>query len=171
MGGVNSVLPVISQGIQLASTISASNQRSASQDQALADLQAEQNERLRQSQEDAALERAEIQSKADEDERKRRDALRRSVARQRASFGSQGISGDGSGEAILLGLTEESEAQKQAREELDNLRLAGINQDIEQQKRLNLIQRSQLQESQRINNIGNGFNVANSATNFVGSLF
>ena len=47
----------------------------------------------------------------------------RAVARQRANFGSSGISSDsGSGQAVLLGLFDETEDELARREQLDNLR-------------------------------------------------
>lgn len=53
----------------------------------------------------------------------RKDALRRAVARQRASFGAQGTgSASGSADAVLLGLFSESEEDRVKRERLDSLR-------------------------------------------------
>ncbi len=186
MGGLTPVLqllPVISQGVGLVSNIvgseAASRDARAGQDLALQQLQQRQAEQQRQSSEDAALDRERIAADADTAERKRRDALRRAVARQRAQFGGSGISSSGgSAEAVLLGLFEETDNDREERMRLDALRFGALDQNISQQRRLNVIQRTQLQESQRIgrlsananqlsNRIGSGLDVLS----FAGNLF
>lgn len=63
----------------------------------------------------------EADRKADEDARK--SALRSATARKRAQFGASGLSPDeGSAQAVLLGLFEETEADLNARSERDSLR-------------------------------------------------
>lgn len=81
---------------------------------ALRQLQARQNEALAKSQEEAALDRERIAAEAAEAESRRRQALKRSVARQRARFGSSGIEtgSSGSAQAVLLGLFDESEEDR-----------------------------------------------------------
>ncbi|GJL84244.1 MAG: hypothetical protein DHS20C02_00190 [Micavibrio sp.] len=166
MGGITPVLqllPVISQGVGLVSNIvsseSAVRDQRAGQDLALQQLQQRQAEQQRQSREDAALDRERIAADADASERKRRDALRRAVSRQRAQFGGSGISSSGgSAEAVLLGLFEETDNEREERERLDNLRFGAIDQNLSQQRRLNVIQRTQLQESQRIGRLSSGVN-------------
>lgn len=172
MGGFSSqIVPLLEQSTGvIVNTLGANNasrQRDADQAAALANLQAQQNAQLQDLEQRAAIDRAEIEARADEAERERRAALRRSVARQRAAFGSSGVStsGGGSSEAVLLGLFEESDADRQERERLDNLRLGAIDQNLDNQRRLNLIQRTQLQERQRISNFGSGLSSFASGSN------
>ncbi|HBR68276.1 MAG TPA: transporter [Rhodospirillaceae bacterium] len=177
------VLPTVLQGASLVSKI-VSNERSAKdqsegQDLALRQLQERQAEQQKQLQEDAALERQQISLSAEAEERKRRDALRRAVARQRASFGASGISSSGgSAEAVLLGLFDETEAERAEREKLDALRFGALDQGLDQQKRLDVIQRTQFQESQKIGRLTasadratDRINAGLSAVNFAGNLF
>ena len=150
-GGLNAVLPTLGTVLGTASFLKPMVQGRADDHLALKHLQQKQAESLRQSKEDAALRKDEIQANADEADRKRRDALKRSVARQRAQFGSQGISSNnGSGQAILLGLFDESDDERAQREKLDTLRTSVLDQNVSQQNRLNLLQASQLAEKQRI---------------------
>ncbi len=75
-----------------------------------------------------------------EETRKRREALRRATAKQRATFAAQGIDmSDGSGEAVLLGLLKESEAERDYRGRLDALKRAAIDQDAAAKRRKNLL--------------------------------
>lgn len=177
------VLPTVLQGASLVSKI-VSNERSAKdqregQDLALRQLQERQAEQQKQSAEDAALQRQQITLSAEEDERKRRDALRRAVARQRANFGASGISSaGGSAEAVLLGLFDESDDERSERERLDALRFGALDQGLDQQRRLDVIQRTQLQESQRIGRLTasadrttDRINAGLSAVDFAGNLF
>ncbi len=162
-------LPVIQQGVGLVTnTISnevAAREANDGQDLALRQLQERQTEQQRQSSENAALDKERIASSAEAAERQRRDALRRAVARQRANFGSSGISsGGGSAEAVLLGLFDETDADRQERERLDSLRFGAIDQNINQQRRLNVIQRTQLQQSQNIKRLSS---TVDRASNFV----
>ncbi|MGB1077227.1 MAG: transporter [Bdellovibrionales bacterium] len=150
-GGLNAVLPTLGTALTAAKFLEPTVKGRADDYVALKHLQQQQAESLRQAKEDAALRKAEIRANADEAERKRRDALKRSVARQRAQFGSQGIStNNGSGQAILLGLFDESDDERAQRERLDGLRTSALDQNVSQQSRLNLLQASQLAEKQRV---------------------
>lgn len=123
----------------------------AQQDLALQQLSAQQAQDESQRQRAADLERQTIAANAQETEQKRRASLRRAVARQRAQFGGGGLqAGDGSAEAVLLGLFEESEQDKAAAERLDTLRTAALDQSISDRKALNVLQRTQLQERQAL---------------------
>lgn len=123
----------------------------AQQDLTLAQLQAQQKLQQKQVEANAALRKQEIQAKAVQDEKDRQSALRRAVARQNARFGAGGISsGSGSSEAVLLGLFQESETEKQRREELDTLRAQAIDLDVAQSNSLNVLQRTQLQQKQQL---------------------
>lgn len=163
MAGLQTVVPLLSlasQGIGLVSQVAATREKGAGEDLALQQLQARQAEEQRQRVQDAALERAQLNAQAAEVERERKGALKRAVARQKASFGGSGIgSTGGSSEAVLLGLFEESDAQKAQRERLDHLRLGAIDQNLSQQGSLNVLQRTQLQERQKLNNLSSGLNL------------
>ncbi len=129
----------------------------ASQELALRQLQQQQHLREAQSAADAqrAREKVAIDAAADEAERQR--ALKRSVARQRANFGAQGVgSGQGSSQAVLLGLFDESEEEKSERESLDALRLNAIDDDLNQERALNVLQRTQLEERQKLTRSAEG---------------
>lgn len=84
-------------------------------------------------------------------ETQRRDALKRAVARQRANFGAQGVgSGTGSSEAVLLGMFEQSDEEREAAETLNNLRTQAITQNSAAAQQLNLLQQTQLRENQYV---------------------
>lgn len=111
---------------------------------------------LKQAQQSAALQKQQLQLQAAQVESDRRSALKRAVARQKANFGGQGIgSNEGSSEAVLLGLFNESEEDRAARGRLDSLREAAINQGVNQKSQLNLLQQAQLQEKLMLSRISN----------------
>lgn len=121
--------------------------------QALEQLQQRQRLEEQRANEKAVLDRQEIETKAQAAEKQRRAALKRAVARQRARFSASGVSsGDGSSEAVLLGLFEESEEEKANRERLDNIRTQSIDQNLANQRRVNTLQRTQLAERSRLSN-------------------
>lgn len=123
----------------------------AQQDLALRQLQAQQGLSESNSAHAAALERQNIAANASAAETARRDALRRAVSRQNAQFAGQGLdSADGSGEAVLLGMFEESETERSQREKLDALRNQALDSQQEEEKRINILQRTQLQERQNL---------------------
>lgn len=123
----------------------------AEQDMALQQLTAQQALNERQSAQEAELQRQKIATDALSAENSRRAALRRAMAKQRAQFGGSGLSGgDGSAEAVLLGLFEESEADRATSQRLDTLRNAAIDQSLSDQRALNVLQRTQLQERQAL---------------------
>jgi hypothetical protein len=127
--------------------------------------QAADREALRADQElDTARRRANARDEADRlavtaagRERQRLASLRRAVARQRAQLGSQGISAaDGSGEAILLGLIDESDADRADNDRLDRLRLAALDRDEETAARRDLLSLTRQQERQRLDRLAQG---------------
>ena len=148
---------ILSQGVGLIAGELSGRRSSNNQDAALQQLRAQQSLQEQQAAADATLSRQKIALDAGNTEEERKKALRRAVSRQRANFGAQGISsGGGSSQAVLLGLFEESEAEKKKREQLDALRLTSIDQDLGQQKSLNVLQRTQLQEKQKITQLSTG---------------
>lgn len=143
--------PYMRAATNIAGTVQSFSEQEQAQDRELAELRQKQKANMQDLRERAALSRAEIAADAEAAERERRDALKRAVARQRAQFGAQGISPrGGSSEAVLLGLFDESEEQRKEREKGDKIRLGAVNQDIKSRKRLNVIQRTQLKERQKL---------------------
>ena len=129
----------------------------------LKQTKARQNLDLQNKQEDAALQKEQIRLSAEQTENERRAALRRAVAKQRASAGASGTgSSDGSGRAILLGLFDESDEERAQRESLDTLKSKAIDTNINQQKRINTLQLSQLKEKNNLSRFTSAFDSASS---------
>lgn len=144
---VGSVVTVLDQTTDLIN-----NRNDQRADQSLEQLQERQRLEEEQALKAANLQRQEISLKTQEAEQKRRSALKRAVARKRASFGGAGISSNnGSSEAVLLGMFDESDEERQNRERLDNIRLQSIDNDLANVKRVNTLQRTQLASRQRLN--------------------
>jgi hypothetical protein len=153
--------PLIAKGVMgyMSARESSVNLKSA-QNQALNELQQRQNLQMQQAAAQAGLERERIAVEAQANEDSRRSALRRAVARQRAQFGASGIgnAGGGSSEAVLLGLFDETEGELDNRAALDNLRSRTLDMSLSNQGSLNVLQRTQLQERQRLErNVKNFF--------------
>lgn len=128
----------------------ASSALRAKQRLALKQLQQKQSLDIQNLESRTALGREKIAADTEAAEASRRAALKRAVARQRASFASRGLGAEsGSTEAILLGLFEESDDERQERERLDTLRSRAIEQDLGQRQSLNVLQRTQLKARQR----------------------
>lgn len=141
----------------LATTLVSGLTQSASNSQAVSQLSARHTLQEQQSRQDAATEKQRIALEASAAEQERKDALKRSVARQRAQFGAQGVgSTGGSSRAVLLGIVDESEEEKAQREALDALKVRAIDENLEQQKALNVLQREQLREKSTLDNITGG---------------
>jgi hypothetical protein len=160
-----SVVPVAFQALQAFQTIGTvakfadkgseifSNKGGNQSDLALAQLQQQQQLQSREAAQSALNEKQNIAIKSQEAELERRRALKRAVAKQRASFGGSGVnSGGGSSEAVLLGLFDQSEEDKAVSQKLDNLKLQALDQNLDNVKRVNTLQRTQLAERNRLKN-------------------
>jgi hypothetical protein len=153
LSGLTGGLPGLSTAAQLFSVYDKTSQSSVKAEQELALKQLQQQQALQQAQlaANTNAEKQKIAADAAQAEEERKAALRRAVAKQRASFGSQGIgSSSGSSEAVLLGLFDESEDERKKREELDALKTAALDDKISQNQSLNLLQQQQLQEKQKL---------------------
>ena len=163
---MGSVMPYITAATQVASTVDSINkivnpeqkqQRKelrARQELALEQLRKQQELAYEQAQKKAKQQKNEINLTATLQEKERKSALKRAISRQRAKFGATGISANsGSGEAVLLGLFQESDNEKNKRESLDKLRFGAINQNLQNRKSLNLLQATQLKQKQDLENI------------------
>jgi len=103
-------------------------QRQSATAAAKADANA-QTEQIRQAQE--------VQS------RERQAQLRRALATQRARFGAQGIAGTGgSADAALSGMEAEAQRQEADAQSLNDLRVGRIGDQIDWQRRRNLLESS-----------------------------
>lgn len=130
----------------------------AQQNLALQQLQAQQGVAGAKAAAQAERNRQKLAMEAAQSDEARRDALRRAMARQNAQFGAQGFSGsEGSGEAVLLGMFEESEEERKRRENIDNLRFQALDQELEEQERINVLQRTQLQERHNLERALSGY--------------
>ncbi len=159
LGAVTPILGAANQVVNAFNDPSKDDKKNlvASQQQALRQLQQTQAEQTRNLEETTALEREKLLAQAQADEADRLAALRRAVARQNVQFASQGISSTGgSSDAVLLGLFEESEEDRTERERLDNIRSKALDQELESTQRLNVLQRSQLAEQQRLERATSG---------------
>jgi hypothetical protein len=164
-GVVGTVLPVVNAASTLTKEIKsfgvspqeeaaakAARDLAAQQKLAMRQLQEQQTLAEQQDQAAAAREQAAIAADAANAEESRRAALKRAVARQKVSLAAQGVSAadDGSAEAILLGLFQESETEKAQRARLDGLRSAALDTGLAEKKAINVLQRAQLAEKQRL---------------------
>lgn len=143
---------LVTQGVSMAvSQVT----KQGSNDQALEQLKERQALQENQATADADLRRQSLAIDASIDEGERKSALRRAVAARRASFGGQGIAsgGGGSSEAVLLGLVDESNDDQVQSDKLNALKAVAINQDLAQRKTLNVLQRTQLQERNKVSGL------------------
>ncbi|NBX65893.1 MAG: hypothetical protein EBQ96_02745 [Proteobacteria bacterium] len=122
------------------------------QDQALVQLQSKQRLDEEQSAQNATLEKQKIANETAANELRRRQALKRAVARQKTLFSAQGLGGEdaGSNEAVLLGLVNSSEEESAETERLANLRRQTLDQSLSQQKQKNLLESTQLAQRQSL---------------------
>lgn len=158
LGQIASTIGTVNQIVSTVQTLGGNGGAERQQELALRQLQEKQALQSQQLNAQSQLEREKIAVQALADEQDRQRALRRAVARQRANFGGQGInSNSGSAQAILLGLFDESEEELVQRESLDNLKSRAIDLDLANQSSLNVLQRTQLQERQKLGRQITGF--------------
>lgn len=147
-------LGVAQSVLSTASAVQALANPDASADLALEQLQAQQALQATQLAQQTALEKEQIALETKQAEEDRVSALRRAVASQRATYGSSGVgSTGGSSEAVLLGLFEESEADRAQRAASDALKVKALDQEVAQYNSLNLLQATQLAEKQALNSL------------------
>lgn len=161
---LQSVSPALGQIVQFTDMLGnnaekeAKNDLVAKQKLALRQLQQKQNAELGVLQGDINLDRQKVAVDAQAAEQDRLAALRRAMARQRTQFASQGITdGTGSSQAVLLGLFDESEEESKKRQRLDDIRNRALDQELSSRNSLNVLQRSQLRETQRLQKVLSGF--------------
>jgi|GEM_PF-1793509 len=87
----------------------------------------------------------------DQSDRRRREALRRAVARQRARLGARGIDASAaSGEALLLGLVNESALQAADEHADTRSRYESVQRDLDHKQRVNLLDRGRVANEDRL---------------------
>lgn len=152
------IIPIAAQALALfetANTIASVFDDSAErqQRQTLEALQKRQVLDEQNAAQNVILTKQELQAKADELERQRRLSLKRAISKQNADFGSKGIAtGDGSTEAVLLGLFENSDEERKTNERLDRIRQQSLDQGLAQKSAVNTLERTTLAEKQRLTN-------------------
>lgn len=109
---------------------------------------------MQQAQKDAATKTANIEMQAQLAEEERLRNLKSAIAKQRASFGASGVSSTGgSSQAVLEGFMNESEEEKQARKQVDNMKKQAIQDSLKQTKQKNILEVSQMEEENSIFNL------------------
>jgi hypothetical protein len=124
--------------------------RRSEQDLALRQLQARQANSEREAQSQAQADRERLTLERQQNEKRRRKALRRAVARRNAKVGASGTSRAGSNEAVLLGLVNDADDDTQDNNALDQLRFNTIDRGLENLQTRNVLERTQLAEQQRL---------------------
>jgi hypothetical protein len=164
MGTLVPVLGTLTKTIGAVSTIAGAvdsvtgNSQKQQQEQAMRNLQAQQQQQSTEAQATADEKRNLINLEAQEAEDIRKAALKRAIAKRNAKFGATGIGGTGgSREAILLGLYDESDTEKQRQAELDKLRFNAIDNDLSNLQSRNILQQTQLAEQQRLQSLSSRF--------------
>lgn len=122
-----------------------------SQNQTADQLRTSQAADLAEKQTSAQSRVAQLAANADAEEQRRVDALRRTMARTRATLGASGVSAaDGSGEAILLGAVNDSTVERQNADQIDQIKRQAIQQELDNARRRNLLEQAQLADRQRL---------------------
>jgi len=94
-------------------------------------------------------------------EQQRRDLLGRNLATQRARFASRGIAGGGSVDALLRGLSKETDQAIADDRFSSDLRIGNINNAFDNTRRRNLLELSGSRQRTAFNLLGKGLNGLN----------
>lgn len=126
--------------------------QAAQQNLAMKNLQQSQQLSEKQAATQAQLNRDKIALDAKTENQRKLNALKKSVARQNVQFASSGIGGGqtGSREAVLLGLSNETNDDLANQSQLDQLRYNTIDNDLYELQQSNILVRTQLAERQRL---------------------
>jgi hypothetical protein len=158
VGAVKSVVQLVENPASLNPLNTSSNLIAQQQSLALKQLQQKQQADEQNLEAQTALQKEQIAASGQSTQDQAQAALIRAVAKQRADFGAQGVSsGDGSGQAVLLGLYDQTDAQAEDRQRIDNLRNAAIDQNVADRYNLDVLQRTQLQQQQKLQRVAEGF--------------
>lgn len=166
MGTLTPVLGTLTKTLAAVQTISSAVDTFSGQDKrntraqqelAMKNLQESQSLTAQQAAAKAQEDRDKIALEAKQSDDARRKALKRAMARQNVRFGASGTSRTGSGEAVLLGLYNDSQDEKNNNDALDQLRFNTIDSGLYNTQQNNILQRTQLAEQQRLQNAINRF--------------
>ena len=114
-------------------------------------MRASQDAAYQSQDKDAQTQLAQLTAATDAAEKRRVDALRQAVGKTRASLGARGVTADaGSGEAILLGLTNDTASERKDAQTVDQLKRQVIQQNLDAVKRRNLLEQAQLADRQKL---------------------
>ncbi len=116
------------------------------------------NQDYKHAQQDATLKRQQNLLSYQKTETDRLAKLRQSLAAQRATFGGRGIGViAGSSEAVLDGMTSESDIARQQNKSGYGLMEKSITQSLGQQRQANLLEKQQLKQSALLGRLGDIF--------------
>ena len=150
MGSFASALtPIMQIGSAISSVASFSKPYAAqSQSNAQADLE------LKQLEQRTAQQKKQNLLEYQQAETARRSKLQRLLSTQRAEFGGSGVgSAAGSGEAVLTGLSADSDVERQFNERDYQLDNQALDLRVAQQRQLNLLQKQQLKNKTLLNSL------------------
>lgn len=152
LGTLTQTMGAVSTFANSVDTLSGGSRRDISRQQNLAmqNLQQSQVLALQQAQQKAEQDRTNVATQSQQDEARRRKALKRSIAKQNARVGASGLSKMGSNEAVLLGLVNDDDDDRQNAKQLDQLRYNAIDNNLINLQQNNILQQSQLADRQRL---------------------
>lgn len=160
MGNLTSLggaLPLLTQTISGVKSFDRTVNGNRNADQQLKLLGAQQAEKNRLDEKiadaRAATDTSILNATQNDETRRRASALKRALSRQRAIFGGSGIDrggDDGSGEAIVSGLLNESEQDQTASDSIFNLRRRIIEDNVQNIRARNLLEESQFNARRKI---------------------
>ena len=144
MGSLSSVIaPIAEIGVK---TIGTAGKYFVSNSDRLRDLDSA-NIKNAQLAQNAALQKQSNLLALQQKETDRLSRLRKSIASQRANFGSQGVgSVTGSADSVFQGLNEASDIERQNNQSKTSMDNAIIDQNLQNQTQLNLLQKQQLKQ-------------------------
>jgi|GEM_PF-1841823 len=146
LGTLTQTLGAVSTLANSVDTLTGNSSRDLRQEQHLIAQNLQQSHALeeQQAQTKAAQDRAQIEEQAKQTEEARQKALRRAIAKQNARMGASGVSTSGSGEAVLLGVYNDSQDEARNNTTLDQLRYNTIDNNLQNIQQNNILERTQL---------------------------
>jgi len=161
MGGLTSFASTAMSALSLANTVAKgiSSYREQSGLQQYEDNREEGALRLAALQQSNALEKEQNRINREAQEQERINKIRRLMAEQRARFGASGISsGDGSSQAVLYGLLEQSDEEAEKRDEAYTLKNRILDQNYAKEQSLNTLALTQAKERNNLKKVSALYN-------------
>lgn len=126
--------------------------------QAVSQKNREADLKLQQLQQSVAQQKKQNLLTLEQNDAERRAKLRSLLSQQRASFGGRGLdTTSGSSEAVIQGMLDDSDQERAASESKVLAANKELDQQVSQQKRLNLLQKEQLRQKTILSSISNLF--------------